>query len=98
MPAYRYRDPGCPQWLTRAVLLVLFFAVSAGLFYMTMMAFTDNTPVYRPDLGAISVSTQPASPAMLQGSGTNEDRGSGLHVYSMKQVPNPGPRVSLAIR
>lgn len=51
-PVYACDGP-CPMWVTRLVAIVLFFAVSAALFYAVATAISDNTPVFRPSLGVV---------------------------------------------
>jgi len=51
-PIYVCEAP-CPLWVTRFVAILLFFAVSAALFYAVAVSVSDNTPVFRPSLGIV---------------------------------------------
>lgn len=52
VPVYACDTP-CPLWLTRFVAILLFFAVSAALFYAVAAFVSDDTPVFRPSLGIV---------------------------------------------
>lgn len=91
---YRYREPACPLWVTRALLLMLFFVVSVGMVYAVAGVFTDNTMVFRPSAETILAAHDLSSSQTTLKAG---DRSSGLHIYSLKAIPNPDPQASIII-
>lgn len=62
--AYR-RESVSFQWIPKLMLLFVFFGVLAGMIYGGTLALDSRTPVFRPQLGVITASPDPDSPAIL---------------------------------
>lgn len=59
------REPFSFQWIPKLMLILVFFGILAGLTYGTVLAVGSRSMVFRPQLDVISVSPDPASPAIL---------------------------------
>jgi curved DNA-binding protein CbpA len=88
-PRYTY-EGGCPQWLTRCFVLLLFFAMSAGLLCIVTQSFSDNTPVFRP-MSNITSFQVTRSPAVKGTSATRGDQSINLHLNCLEQAPSSDP-------
>ena len=86
--AYHRRDAACPLWVTRCFVLVLFFAVSAGLFYAVTEAVADSTPVFRPILGVTNDYTSPASSVSSTTHAARGDHSPGFRFQCLQEVKN----------
>ncbi|NLN75938.1 MAG: DnaJ domain-containing protein [Armatimonadetes bacterium] len=53
-------DTACPQWLSRCVALVLFFALSVGLFYFSYATINNRRQVFRPMVNVVSLNAMDA--------------------------------------
>jgi len=90
--AYRRREAACPLWVTRCFVLLLFFAVSAGLFYAVTETVANSTPVFRPCLDVINVYASPASSVSSTTRAARGDRRPGFRFQCLEEVKNAGPR------
>lgn len=58
-------EPFSFQWVPRLALILVFFAVLAGIIYGGSVAFGNRTVVFRPQLDVITFSADPASPSIM---------------------------------
>lgn len=90
--SYHRREAACPLWVTQCFVLLLFFAVSAGLFYAVTAAVADSTLVFRPCLEVANDYTSPASSVSSTTNNAHGDQSPGFHFQCFQEVKNPGPR------
>lgn len=60
--AYRTSESGLASWITKAILAMLFLAMSIGLVLGVSSVLANRGPVFRPYLGAIDVSASDPAP------------------------------------
>lgn len=58
-------EPVSFQWIPKLMLILIFFGILAGAAYGTKTYLDGRATIYRPQLDVISVSPDPASPAIL---------------------------------
>ena len=88
-PRYRY-EAACPLWLTRCFVLMLFFAMSAGLFCIVAQSFADSTTVFRPMLGATDF-REVAPSAASNANATLGDKSIGWRLNCVEEIQSPDP-------